>query len=63
MSRPRLTRRVKLHDKDITLQITVHDIFRVGGGTVIVPSNVLFTDLIDRDVVESFLAEQLQSRI
>jgi len=59
MSRPRLTRTVKLQDKDITLQITVHDVFRVGGGTVIVPSNVLFKhDHLDEGAVQAQLRNQ-----
>lgn len=59
MSRPRLTRTVKLPDKDITLQITVHDLFQVGGGAVIVPSNCLFKhDHLD----EGAILAQLQSK-
>ncbi|MGG1659060.1 macro domain-containing protein [Brevibacillus sp. NRS-1366] len=59
MSRPRLTRTVKLPDKDITLRITVHDIFKVGDGAVIIPSNCLFKhDHLD----EGAILAQLQSR-
>jgi hypothetical protein len=53
MSRPRLTRTVKLQDKDITLQITVNDLFKVGRGTVIVPSNSLFKhDHLDEGAIQ-----------
>lgn len=42
MSRPRLTRTVKLKDKDITLRITVDDMFRRKGAAAIIPTNTLF---------------------
>lgn len=42
MSRPRLTRTVKIKDKDITIRIVVDDLFRMKGATAIIPANSLF---------------------
>lgn len=42
MSRPRLTRRVKLKDKDITIKLTVDDMFRRKHATLIIPVNTMF---------------------
>ncbi|KJD42303.1 macro domain-containing protein [Paenibacillus terrae] len=42
LSRPRLTRTVRLKDKDITITIKVDDMFRQKGSVAIIPTNVWF---------------------
>ncbi|SDE47341.1 hypothetical protein SAMN02799630_05412 [Paenibacillus sp. UNCCL117] len=52
MSRPRLTRFVRLPERDIELQVTVDDMFRLKNGSWIIPSNCCFKhDHIDRDAI------------
>nr|WP_255654555.1 macro domain-containing protein [Cohnella sp. REN36] len=42
MSRPRLTRVVKRDDLDVTIRLTVDDLFRIKGFTAIIPVNTSF---------------------
>lgn len=52
-SRPRLTRTIKIKDRDITLRITVDDMFRKKGVTTIIPVNVCFQhEYIDEKSVQ-----------
>lgn len=52
MSRPRLTRTVRLSDPDMLLQIAVDDMFRLKNGSFVIPSNRCFKhDHIDGDAV------------
>ncbi|WP_341417149.1 macro domain-containing protein [Paenibacillus filicis] len=52
MSRPRLTRTILLPEKDIQLQVTVDDMFRLDDASLIIPSNCCFThDHIDGDAI------------
>lgn len=52
MSRPRLTRTVRLPEKDMLLQVTVDDMFRLDNGSWIIPSNNCFKhDHIDEEAI------------
>lgn len=52
MSRPRLTRTVRIGDKEILLQLDINDMFDVKGGSLIIPANCYFKhDHIDEDSI------------
>lgn len=53
MSRPRLIRKVRLKDMDVTIKIVVDDLFRRKGSAVIVPVNTYFKldDIDDKAIV------------
>ncbi|WP_159888449.1 macro domain-containing protein [Paenibacillus puerhi] len=52
MSRPRLTRTVRMTEKDMQLQVAVDNLFRLKDASLIIPSNCCFKhDHIDEDAV------------
>ncbi|GIP34248.1 macro domain-containing protein [Paenibacillus sp. J2TS4] len=56
MSRPRLTRKVRLKDTDVTIKIVVDDLFRRKGSTVIIPVNTFFKhdDIDDKAILMQY---------